>query len=169
MRHLVADIRLRGCQCLGNAGNDGSGCAVELVVSHYVWNGMRLRIFLGCSAMALSSAVMAQSGGGYLITTVAGNGIQGFGGDGGLATATQLNGPYGVAVDAAGNLFVADGANFRIRKVSANGIITTVAGNGTSGFSGDGGLATAAQLNGPYGGVAADAAGNLFIADNRQP
>jgi sugar lactone lactonase YvrE len=102
-----------------------------------------------------------------IITTVAGNGsFGGYSGDGGLATAAQLNMPYGVAVDASGNLFIADSFNDRIRKVSASsGIITTVAGNGSQGYSGDGGLATAAELSVPYG-VAVDAAGNLFIADN---
>jgi sugar lactone lactonase YvrE len=103
-----------------------------------------------------------------VITTVAGIGTPGFSGDNGLATSAQLNGPIGVAVDSAGNLYIGDGGNNRIRKVS-NGVITTVAGNGTSGFSGDNGPATAAQLNGP-GAVAVDAAGNLYISeqgDNR--
>jgi sugar lactone lactonase YvrE len=125
---------------------------------------MRLRVFLVCSAVALCGTVTAQSGGGYLMTTVAGNGTSGFGGDGGLAAAAQLYVPWGVAVDAFGNLFIADRDNQRIRKVSTSGIITTVAGIGTAGFSGDGGLATAAQLNGPIG-VAVDATGNLFISD----
>jgi sugar lactone lactonase YvrE len=105
------------------------------------------------------------------IGTVAGNGTSGFSGDDGPATAAQLYGPYGVAVDAAGNLFIADTLNVRIRKVTPAGVISTVAGNGSSGFSGDGGPATAAQLAGPdqrgyaSSGVAVDAAGNLFIAD----
>ncbi|MCC6767043.1 MAG: hypothetical protein IT293_20495 [Deltaproteobacteria bacterium] len=99
------------------------------------------------------------------ITTVAGDGVLGFGGDGGLATAAQLAEPLGVAVDGTGNIFIGDTGNHRVRRVDAGtGIITTVAGNGTSGSSGDGGLATAAQLNRPRG-VVVDAAGNLFIAD----
>ncbi len=98
------------------------------------------------------------------ITTVAGNGTFGFSGDSGPATSATLNGPRGVAVDDAGNLFIADYDNHRIRKVSANGIITTVAGNGTRGFSGDDGPATSASLFFPTG-VAVDGAGNLFIAD----
>ena len=130
------------------------------------WNCMRLRVFLVCSAMALCGNVIAQSGGGYLITSVASAvGVQGFSGDGGPATAAQLYVPIGVAMDANGDLFIADSANQRIRKVSASGIITTVAGNGTAAFSGDGGLATAAQLNNP-GGAAVDGSGNLFIADS---
>src|ERR1035441_6771712 len=133
-------------------------------MSRRFWNCIRLRVFLVCSAVALCGTAIAQSGGGYLITTVAGDGTGGFGGDGGLATAAQLNGPFGVAADTAGNLFVADTINRRIRKVSASGIITTIAGNGNGGFGGDGGLATAARLGGPYG-VAVDPVGNLFVAD----
>jgi sugar lactone lactonase YvrE len=100
-----------------------------------------------------------------VITTVAGNGTYGFSGDGGPATAAQLFYPSGVAVDAAGDLYIADVDNSRIREVWPSGVITTVAGNGTIGFGGDGGPATAAELNDPVG-VAVDAAGNLYIADN---
>ena len=99
-----------------------------------------------------------------IITTVAGNGISGFSGDGGPATSASLTNPFGVALDGTGNLFIADEGNFRIRKVDTSGIITTVAGNGSSGFSGDGGPATSASLTNPFG-VALDGTGNLFIAD----
>jgi sugar lactone lactonase YvrE len=100
------------------------------------------------------------------ITTVAGTGVVGFGvGDGGPAAAAPLTYPHGVAVDAAGNLFIADTGNSRVRRVdAATGVITTVAGTGAFGFGGDGGPATGASLDKPYG-VAVDAAGNLFIAD----
>ena len=98
-----------------------------------------------------------------ILTLVAGNGTQGYSGDNGPATNAQLNGPAGVAVDSAGNLYIADPGNNRIRKVS-NGVITTVAGNGTPGFSGDNGPATSAQLYWPRG-LAVDSAGNLYIAD----
>ncbi|MBD2702914.1 SMP-30/gluconolactonase/LRE family protein [Spirosoma sp. BT702] len=98
------------------------------------------------------------------ITTVAGNGILGFSGDGGLAINASLDNPSGVAVDASGNLFIIDTGNNRIRKVSPAGSITTVAGNGTAGFGGDGGPATAASLNNPSG-IAIDTAKNLYIAD----
>jgi trimeric autotransporter adhesin len=100
---------------------------------------------------------------GGTITTVAGNGTRGFSGDGGPATAASLNMVFGLAVDSADNLYIADTDNFRVRKVSG-GIITTVAGNGSSGFSGDGGPATSAWLEGPEG-VAVDLTGNLYIAD----
>ncbi len=98
-----------------------------------------------------------------IITTVAGNGIAGFAGDGGAATNAELFWPRGVAVDAIGNLFIADEYNNRIRKVDTNGIITTVAGYYWSpGFTGDGGAATNAELYDPYG-VAVDAIGDFYI------
>jgi uncharacterized protein (TIGR03437 family) len=99
-----------------------------------------------------------------VISTVAGNGAQGFSGDGGPATSASLNWPEGVAVDAAGNLYIADCNNQRIRKVSTAGTITTVAGNGVAAFSGDLGPAVDASLNGPFA-VAVDNSGNLCIAD----
>jgi uncharacterized protein (TIGR03437 family) len=98
------------------------------------------------------------------ITTVAGNGTMSFSGDGGPATLAGMRDPSGVAVDAAGNLYIAAEGNFRIRRVTPEGTITTVAGNGISGFSGDGGPAISAELANPNG-VAVDAAGNLYIAD----
>jgi large repetitive protein len=101
-----------------------------------------------------------------IITTVAGNGTKGFSGDSGQATSAELNAPYGVALDTAGNLYIADTENFRIRKVVlATGIITTVAGTGTLGFSGDGELATSGQISYVYG-LATDAQGNLYIGDD---
>jgi uncharacterized protein (TIGR03437 family) len=96
------------------------------------------------------------------ITTVAGNGTAGFSGDNGPATSAQLSGPFGVAVDSAGDLYITDGN--RVRKVS-NGVIATVAGNGTAGFSGDGGPAGSATFNAALDGVAVDSAGNVYIAD----
>jgi uncharacterized protein (TIGR03437 family) len=88
----------------------------------------------------------------------------GYGGDGGPAIAASLYHPYGVAFDASGNMYIADSDNNRIRKVSTDGTITTVAGNGTAGFSGDGGLAVNAALNRPWD-VAVDSSGDLFIVD----
>jgi hypothetical protein len=99
-----------------------------------------------------------------VITTVAGNGIAGFSGDGGAATFAGLRSPSRVALDAAGRLYIADTGNHRIRRVEASGVIITVAGNGVAGFGGDGGSAQATSLNGPYG-IGLDAAGNLYIAD----
>jgi len=99
-----------------------------------------------------------------IISTIAGNGKQGFNGDGGPATSASLYEPSGVAVDPAGNVYIADAGNLRIRKVDTAGIITTIAGNGKEGFSGDGGPATSAELSFPVG-VAVDPAGNVYIAD----
>src|ERR1035437_9880379 len=98
------------------------------------------------------------------MTVVAGNGISGFSNDGGLAVKAALAGPVGLALDGAGNLYIADSQNNRIRRVSPDGIITTVAGTGQSGFSGDGGPASTATLAAPIG-VAVDSSGNLFIVD----
>jgi sugar lactone lactonase YvrE len=99
-----------------------------------------------------------------IITTVAGNGTNGFSGDDGIATNACLSYPNGLAVDALGNLFIADFGNERIREVNTDGIITTVVGNGTYGYFGDGGPATNASLANPEG-VAVDSFGGLFIAD----
>jgi uncharacterized protein (TIGR03437 family) len=122
-------------------------------------------LFIASPAFAgdFSANVIRKVTPGGLITTVAGNGIAGYSGDGGLATGAALNAPEGLAIDSTGNLFIADQINQRIRKVS-NGIIETVAGNGTAGYSGDGGPAISAELSGPAG-MSFDAAGNLYIAD----
>jgi RHS repeat-associated protein len=98
------------------------------------------------------------------VTIVAGNGMQGYSGDGGPATSAELSFPVDLAVDDQGNLFIDDRDNNRIRKVSPDGIITTVAGNGVAGFSGDGGPAAAAEINDPEG-IALDSQGDLYIAD----
>ena len=100
------------------------------------------------------------------IVTIAGTGTAGYSGDGGPASAALLDSPRGIAIDAAGDLFIADTTNDVIREVvKATGDIITFAGNGTVGFSGDGGPATAAEIAGPIA-LAVDAAGDLFIADN---
>ena len=101
-----------------------------------------------------------------IISTVAGNGSPGFSGDNGPAASASLYYPYGIAVDSANNLYIADSSNFRIRKVSPSGTITTVAGNGNVVFAGDGGPATSAALVSP-GSVAFDSAGNMYIGDGR--
>src|ERR1017187_287267 len=103
-----------------------------------------------------------------IITTVAGNdyhGLPGYSGDGGAAVNASLAYPFGVATDASGNLYIADTGNNRIRKVNTNGVITTVAGNGTNAYFGDGGAATNASLNGPRY-VILDTATNLYISDS---
>jgi hypothetical protein len=140
---------------------------------------LRRRVFSGrltgaacLLALAVTVPTVASAQGG-LYSTVAGSGLRpngsccdaGFAGDGGPATAAKLSEAYGVAVDSAGNIYIADTANHRVRKVTkATGLIDTIAGNGTPGFSGDNGQATSARLNFPLS-VAVDAAGNVYISD----
>jgi len=101
-----------------------------------------------------------------IITTIAGTGIAGYNGDNQLATLAQLNGPNGIAFDTLGNLYITDAYNSRIRKIDiTTGIITTFAGNGNPGFSGDSSLATAASLNIPNS-ICFDKRGNLYIGDD---
>jgi sugar lactone lactonase YvrE len=100
-----------------------------------------------------------------IITTIAGNGTAASTGDGAAATAASVNGPKGVDLDAAGNVYIADTGGSRIRKVTVStGVITTIAGSSTAGYAGDGGSPTAAQLNAPHG-VAISDSGEVFIAD----
>jgi RHS repeat-associated protein len=99
-----------------------------------------------------------------IITTVAGNGLRGYSGDGGPASQARLARPWGVSFGPDGSLYIADTENHRIRRVLHNGAITTVAGNGVAGFNGDGGSATQTRLSIPYG-MAFDSDGNLYIAD----
>lgn len=121
---------------------------------------MTSRLYLVWLILAAAPLLDGQQ---YMISTIAGNGSDGFSGDGGPAPAAQLGGPGSVAVDAKGNIYIADGENNVIRMVSG-GTITTVAGNGTAGYAGDGASATNAELNSPSG-VAVDSSGNLYIAD----
>ena len=103
---------------------------------------------------------------GALTLNFAGDGYLGFSGDGGPAADATLGDPVGVALDAAGNLYIADASNMRIRRVTTDGIISTIAGTGTYGYSGDGGPALKAELWSPRG-VAVDASGNVYIADTQ--
>ena len=131
------------------------GIAVDALGNIYIadYGGQRIR------------EIIASSGN---IITVAGNGIAGYTGDGLLATTTQLNWPSGVAVDASGNIFIADKANNRIRKVNVGtGIITTIAGTGAAGYSEDGVPATSAKLVNS-GGISVDSSGNIFISNEHR-
>jgi sugar lactone lactonase YvrE len=99
-----------------------------------------------------------------IMTTSAGDGSANFAGDGGQATQAAFDFPADVKLDDAGNLYIADAYGHRVRRIAPNGIVTTIAGNGTPGFSGDGGLATKAQLNTPVA-VAVDGKGNVYVSD----
>jgi uncharacterized protein (TIGR03437 family) len=149
----VAGTGISGGAAAGNGANQFNGplgMAADSGGNVYIADSQNARV------------VKLSSGG--IQTVVAGSGTAGYGGDGGAATSAQFNSPTGVAVDSSGNLYIADFGNNRIRKVSASGTVTTIAGNGNSGYSGDGGLATGALLNLAQG-VAVDGAGNVYIAD----
>ena len=97
-----------------------------------------------------------------IITTIAGTGTAGYSGDNGAATSAKLNNPHGVALDSSGNVYIADIDNNRVRKVTVStGIISTIAGTGVAGYSGDGGAATSAKMTNPVG-VALDSAGTTM-------
>ncbi|HEX4593252.1 MAG TPA: SBBP repeat-containing protein [Bryobacteraceae bacterium] len=124
--------------------------------------GIRLSVISVFIGILFAGGALAQQ---YTITTIAGTaGIQGFAGDSGAAVSAQLNFPAGITVDKSGNIYIADGLNNRVRKISG-GVMTTIAGNGTAGFTGDSGSATSAELKNPTG-VAVDASGNIYIADS---
>jgi gliding motility-associated-like protein len=147
---------------MGSGGDGGLATAAQLSAGGVAVDS-KGNIFIADGAADCIRKVNAADG---KISTVAGSRIRGYAGDGGLATACQLYLPRDVAVDGAGNLYIADMYNSRVRKVNAaDGKISTVAGNGTWGYSGDGGAATAAQLSLVFS-VAVDTDGNLYISDN---
>lgn len=139
-----------GGPALSGTLNHPAGLAIGAYGSLYIADSTENRVRMVASDGTLSTA--------------AGNGWNTYQGDDGPGPVASVNDPHGVAVDAAGNLYIADSDNHRIRRVGTNGTITTVAGTGTAGFSGDGGPATSAQLYRPWD-VALDAGGNLYIAD----
>ncbi|HXU26312.1 MAG TPA: hypothetical protein VN698_03710, partial [Bacteroidia bacterium] len=99
-----------------------------------------------------------------IITTVAGDGTSAYGGDGGFATAAQLNSANGVTIDASGNIYIADNLNNRIRRVGSDGSITTMVGDGTGAFNGDGSLANITEIYGPAD-ITINPSGYIYIAD----
>ena len=116
-------------------------------------------------ALVLVAAVcQAQAPGTYIITTVAGTGVAGFGGDSGPGTAAQVNNPFFIALDGSGNLFIADQFNHRIRKLATDGTITTVAGTGTGSYTGDGAAAISAAMRDPCG-IVVDSSGTIYFSD----
>lgn len=147
----------------GYSGDGGLASAAQLSSPSAVATDSKGNLYIADAATATVRKVDIRTG---LISTVAGTGIVGFSGDKALANAAQLNSPQGITVDAYGNLFIADTGNQRIREVVAGtGIISTIAGNSTQGYSGDGGPSSRSVLNNPYA-TAVDASGNLYIADS---
>jgi len=159
-RNLPHITTIAGSGTIGYSGDGGPATAAKLSYPVGVDVDAAGNLYIAewnnhCVRMVNTSGV---------ITTVAGNGFTGYSGDGGPATAARLTFPYGVVTDRDGNIFIADGGNHRIRMVDTDGIITTVAGSGEAGYSGDGGPAIAAQLNYPSR-VGVDDGGNLYIVD----
>ncbi len=148
----------------GFSGDGGDATNAQLDKPHGVWVDSSENIYVADTNNHVIRKVDGATG---IITTVAGIGKQnGYTGNGGLATAAELNKPRGVYVDPSGNIYIADTENHAIRKVDAiTGIITTIAGTGSSGDSGDGGPAILAELNKP-GGIFSDLSGNIYIADS---
>jgi len=146
----------------GFSGDGGSATSAELNGPTHVVFDQTVNLYITDANNNRIRKVNAATG---IITTVAGNGIAGFSGDGGQATVAELNFPDGIALDGSGNVFIGDARNNRIRRLNTvTGVITTVAGNGIAGFSGDGGVATSAELNFPSR-PAIDSTGDLYIAD----
>ena len=143
----------------GFAGDGGSATAAEIHAPQTVTGLAGGGFLIGDS---LNNRVRKVDSSGT-ITTIAGNGTGGFAGDGGAATSAELNEPEAAVMDAAGDVLIADCSNQRVRKIDTAGNISTIAGSGTSGFSGDGGLAANAQFNCPLGLVLS--AGSLFVSD----
>ena len=147
----------------GTGGDGGAAVAAALLQPGAVAMDAAGNLYIADTDAQRVRKVNSSTG---IITTVAGNGSPGSGGDGGPATAASLNYPVGVAVDSGGNLYITEFFGHRVRKVSsATGLISTYAGNGTQAFGGDGGAATAASLDSPWG-VSVDPVGNLYIADS---
>jgi sugar lactone lactonase YvrE len=146
----------------GYSGDGGMATNAELNLPTGVALDVAGNLFIADNVNCRIRMVSATTG---IITTVAGNGICEFSGDGGAAVSASIWWPFSISLDTAGNVYIADYGNSRIRRVSKAGVISTIAGNGASSYSGDGGPALSAGLSLPTG-VALDAAGNLYIADN---
>lgn len=159
--HAISLVAGNGSSCPG--GDSGPATSLSLAVTSLALDATRARLYVG----GYNYCVRVIDLGARTVATIAGTcaSTGGYGGDGGPATRALFSATRGLAVDASGALFITDFVNYRIRKVDAvSRIVTTVAGDGSRGYSGDGGPATSAQLNNPFG-LAVDAGGNLLIAD----
>ncbi|WP_271323615.1 NHL domain-containing protein [Streptantibioticus silvisoli] len=164
VRKIATDgkiITVAGTGTDGSGGDGGQAVAAQLSHPRDVELGRAGELYVADSGSHTVRKITADG----KIHTVAGTGTKGFGGDGGPATAAQLDHPFGLVVDRIGTLYIAEWGNNRVRKVTTDGKISTVAGNGTKGFGGDGDPAASAQLNNPIG-LALDRAGTLYIADH---
>ncbi|GAA2657293.1 RICIN domain-containing protein [Streptomyces lunalinharesii] len=164
IRKITTDGKISTVAGTGTAGSDGDGgpaASAQLSHPRGVAVGRASDLYIADEGHHRVRRIAADG----KISTVAGTGTKGFSGDGGPATAAQLDGPFGVAVDSIGTLYIAEFSNHRVRKVTADGKISTVAGSDTAGFDGDDGPATSAQLNKPTG-LAVDRADTLYIADH---
>lgn len=153
-----------GTSTLGYSGDGGPATSAKLGGSS-TYEGLAVDAAGNLYISDPENAVVRKVNAAGIISTVAGNGSPGFSGDGGPASSAQLQGPQGLAVDSAGNLYIADNRNNRVRKVNAAGIITTVAGNGNVVYSGDGVQANTTSVPGPTG-LAFDSGGNLYISED---
>jgi len=148
---------------MGFTGVGGQAAAAEVSFTHGVATDSKGNVFFTDTGNNLVWKVAAGTG---IISIAAGNGTRGYSGDNGPASGAELSGPNALALDATGNLYIADEYNRVVRMVAGStGVITTITGNGTSGYSGDNGPAVAAELATPDG-LACDTVGNLYIADN---
>jgi cysteine-rich repeat protein len=151
---------IAGTGIFGSSGDGGPASAAQLAQPHGILVDAAGVIYIADTSNHRIRRIATNG----TITTIAGTGIFGSGGDDGPATSAQLAFPYDVAIDASGNLYIADGSNHRIRRIATTGTITTIAGTGTAGYAGDNAAATSAQLRNPHD-VELDGAGNLYIAD----
>ena len=154
---------IAGNGTLGYSGDGGAATSAELSMPYSVALDSSGNIYIADWGGSVIRKVNASTG---IISTIAGTGTQGYSGDDGPATSAQISAPYGIAVDTSGNVYFSDENNNRIRKVTASsGVISTIAGTGVQGYSGDGGPATSSMLSLPMG-LALDSAGNIYFADH---
>jgi sugar lactone lactonase YvrE len=150
---------IAGTGTAGYGGDNGAAVSATLNKPSAVVEGATGNLYVLDSG---NNVVRLVSSG--TITTIAGNGTAGYSGDNGAATSATLHTPYGLNIDGSGNLYIADSGNNVVRIVSTAGIISTIAGNGTAGYSGDNGAAISATLNNPQG-VTIDSQGDIYISD----
>lgn len=158
--HAGIITTIAGTGTFGYSGDNGAATIAELDGPYDVKINNSGNVLI---ADRLNSRIRKIDNGG-IITTIVGNGVHGYSGDGGPAIAAEIGSPRGIAVDNLGNIYMVDWFNSTIRKINSAGTITTIAGDETDGYAGDGGLATAATLDGPSG-IAVDAWGNIYFSD----